>query len=49
KASPENYPAPFRAIEAIEAACTQDFQHGLDFEARLLGELVPSRTSKNLI
>jgi 3-hydroxyacyl-CoA dehydrogenase/enoyl-CoA hydratase/3-hydroxybutyryl-CoA epimerase len=49
KASPENYPAPFRAIEAIEAACTQDMQQGLDFEARLLGELIPTRTSKNLI
>ena len=49
KASPENYPAPFRAIEAIEAACTQDLQQGLDLEARLLGELIPTRTSKNLI
>ncbi len=49
KASPDDYPAPFRAIEAIDAACTQDLQQGLDFEARLLGELVPTRTSKNLI
>jgi 3-hydroxyacyl-CoA dehydrogenase/enoyl-CoA hydratase/3-hydroxybutyryl-CoA epimerase len=49
KASPENYPAPFRAIEAIEAACAQDLPQGLDFEARLLGELIPTRTSKNLI
>jgi len=49
KVSPENYPAPFRAIEAIDAACTQELQQGLDFEARLIGELIPTRTSKNLI
>lgn len=49
KASPENYPAPFRAIEAIDAACTTELQQGLDFEARLIGELIPTRTSKNLI
>ena len=49
KVDPENYPAPFRAIEAIEAACTQELQQGLDFEARLVGELIPTPTSKNLI
>ena len=49
KARPENYPAPFRAIEAIEAACTQELPQGLDFEARLIGELIPTPTSKNLI
>jgi 3-hydroxyacyl-CoA dehydrogenase/enoyl-CoA hydratase/3-hydroxybutyryl-CoA epimerase len=49
KANPENYPAPFRAIEAIEAASTQELVHGLDFEARLVGELIPTPTSKNLI
>jgi 3-hydroxyacyl-CoA dehydrogenase/enoyl-CoA hydratase/3-hydroxybutyryl-CoA epimerase len=45
----ENYPAPFRAIEAIEVAFTQSLPHGLDYEARLEGELVTSETSKNLI
>lgn len=49
KAPAENYPAPFAAIEAIEAACTQELAHGLDFEARLIGELIPTPTSKNLI
>jgi len=49
KASPEDYPAPFRAIEAIDAAFTQDLTQGLDFEARLIGELIPTRTSKNLM
>jgi 3-hydroxyacyl-CoA dehydrogenase/enoyl-CoA hydratase/3-hydroxybutyryl-CoA epimerase len=45
----QSYPAPFRAIEAIEAATTQTLPQGLDFEARLVGELIPTRTSKNLI
>jgi 3-hydroxyacyl-CoA dehydrogenase/enoyl-CoA hydratase/3-hydroxybutyryl-CoA epimerase len=48
KASPENYPAPFRALEAIEAAFSMPLPQGLDLEARILGELVPTRTSKNL-
>ncbi len=49
KADPENYPAPHRAIEAIEAAFTHEPEQGFDREARILGELVPTRTSKNLI
>ena len=49
ESTPEDYPAPFRAIEAVEAALTQPLAQGLDFEARLVGELVPTRTSKNLI
>jgi 3-hydroxyacyl-CoA dehydrogenase/enoyl-CoA hydratase/3-hydroxybutyryl-CoA epimerase len=49
KASPENYPAPFRALEAIDAAFAMELPQGLDLEARIVGELVPTRTSKNLI
>jgi 3-hydroxyacyl-CoA dehydrogenase / enoyl-CoA hydratase / 3-hydroxybutyryl-CoA epimerase len=49
KADPENYPAPFRALEAIEAAFAMPLPQGLDLEARIVGELVPTRTSKNLI
>jgi 3-hydroxyacyl-CoA dehydrogenase/enoyl-CoA hydratase/3-hydroxybutyryl-CoA epimerase len=44
-----DYPAPFRALEAIEAALTKPLQEGLDLEARIVGELVPTQTSKNLI
>jgi len=46
---PRDYPAPFRALEAIEAALTKPLQEGLDLEARIVGELVPTQTSKNLI
>jgi 3-hydroxyacyl-CoA dehydrogenase/enoyl-CoA hydratase/3-hydroxybutyryl-CoA epimerase len=49
KASPENYPAPFRALEAIDAAFSMPMSQGLDLEARIVGELVPTRTSKNLM
>jgi 3-hydroxyacyl-CoA dehydrogenase/enoyl-CoA hydratase/3-hydroxybutyryl-CoA epimerase len=49
KAAPENYPAPFRALEAIDAAFAMPLPQGLDLEARIVGELVPTRTSKNLI
>jgi len=49
KVAPENYPAPFRALEAIDAAFALPILQGLDLEARILGELVPTRTSKNLI
>ncbi len=49
KVNPDNYPAPFRAIESIDAAYTQELPQGLDHEARILGELVPTSTSKNLI
>ncbi|HXV76306.1 MAG TPA: 3-hydroxyacyl-CoA dehydrogenase NAD-binding domain-containing protein, partial [Candidatus Polarisedimenticolaceae bacterium] len=44
-----DYPAPFRALEAIEAALTKPLPEGLDLEARIVGELVPTQTSKNLI
>ena len=49
KVRPADYPAPFRGLEAIEAALTHPLQRGLDLEARIVGELVPTRTSKNLI
>ena len=49
KASPESYPAPFRALEAVDAAFALPLPQGLDLEARIVGELVPTRTSKNLI
>ena len=49
KAGPESYPAPFRAIEAIEAAVTLPVEEGFDLEARIVGELIPTPTSKNLI
>ena len=49
KASPKSYPAPFRALDAIEGAFTLPIEQGLDLEARILGELVPTPTSKNLI
>ena len=49
KVSPENYPAPFRALEAIDAAFAMPLPQGLDLEARIVGELVPTKTSKNLI
>jgi 3-hydroxyacyl-CoA dehydrogenase/enoyl-CoA hydratase/3-hydroxybutyryl-CoA epimerase len=44
-----DYPAPFRALEAIEAAFALPLPQGLDLEARIVGELVPTSTSKNLI
>lgn len=49
KVSPEAYPAPFRALEAIDAAFSMPLAQGLDLEARIVGELVPTRTAKNLI
>jgi 3-hydroxyacyl-CoA dehydrogenase/enoyl-CoA hydratase/3-hydroxybutyryl-CoA epimerase len=49
KADPRHYPAPFKAIEAIESAFSMPLDQGLDHEARLVGELIPSETTKNLI
>lgn len=49
RVQPRDYPAPFRALEAIEAAITRPLAEGLDLEARIVGELVPGPTSKNLI
>jgi 3-hydroxyacyl-CoA dehydrogenase/enoyl-CoA hydratase/3-hydroxybutyryl-CoA epimerase len=49
KIKKEHYPAPFRALEAVEVAFTQPLPHGLDFEARLEGELITSATARNLM
>lgn len=49
RARPSAYPAPFRAIEAVEAAFTLPRRQGLDLEATLVGELVPTPTCRNLI
>ena len=49
KVSPEAYPAPFRALESVEAAYSMELPQGLDVEARIVGELVPTPTSKNLM
>jgi len=46
---PADYPAPFRAIEALEAALTRPIREGLDIEARIVGELVPTETTRNLL
>ncbi len=46
---PADYPAPFRALEALEAALTRPLQEGLDIEARIVGELVPTETTRNLL
>lgn len=45
----DQYPAPFRALEAIEAAFTRPLSEGLDLEARIIGELIPTPTAKNLM
>lgn len=49
KADPRHYPAPFKAMQAIDAAFTMPLPQGLDHEARLVGELIPNETTKNLI
>jgi 3-hydroxyacyl-CoA dehydrogenase/enoyl-CoA hydratase/3-hydroxybutyryl-CoA epimerase len=49
RVAPESYPAPFLALEAVEAAFALGLRQGLDLEARIVGDLVPTRTSKNLI
>jgi 3-hydroxyacyl-CoA dehydrogenase/enoyl-CoA hydratase/3-hydroxybutyryl-CoA epimerase len=49
RVDPAHYPAPYRALEAVEAAVTKPLAQGLDLEARIVGELIPSRASKNLI
>ncbi len=49
KADPRDYPAPSKAIEAIESAFALPPAAGLDHEARLVGELIANATTKNLI
>jgi 3-hydroxyacyl-CoA dehydrogenase/enoyl-CoA hydratase/3-hydroxybutyryl-CoA epimerase len=49
KADPMHYPAPFRALEAIDAAASLPLSQGLDLEARIIGELIPGETARNLM
>jgi len=49
RVSPRDYPAPFKAIEAIESAFTRPIAQGLEQEARLEGELIPTPTARNLM
>ncbi len=45
---PEHYPAPFRALEAIEFGLGASLAEGLAREARILGEVAMTETRKNL-
>ncbi|MCZ6794467.1 MAG: 3-hydroxyacyl-CoA dehydrogenase NAD-binding domain-containing protein [Planctomycetota bacterium] len=44
-----NYPAPLKALEAVLDGTPRSLADGLKLEASLVGELVASSTSKNLI
>ncbi|MEP6694704.1 MAG: 3-hydroxyacyl-CoA dehydrogenase NAD-binding domain-containing protein, partial [Chloroflexota bacterium] len=44
-----HYPAPFKALEAIETGLAGGMEAGLEAEARLFGELATSDVSRNLI
>lgn len=43
------YPAPFRAIDAIEAGYRDGFEAGIEAESRAFAELVKTDVAKNLI
>ena len=45
---PDHYPAPFRALEAIEFGLGASLAEGLAREARILGEVAMTETRKNL-
>jgi 3-hydroxyacyl-CoA dehydrogenase/enoyl-CoA hydratase/3-hydroxybutyryl-CoA epimerase len=49
KVASRDYPAPFKAIEAVEAAFSRPLTAGLEVEARCVGELIPGSTAKNLM
>ena len=49
KADPEHYPAPYRALEALDASVSSPLPQGLDLEARIIGELIPGQTARNLM
>ena len=49
KANPRDYPAPFLALASTVAGRGLGLARGLDNEARLVGELIASPTSKSLI
>ncbi len=44
-----HYPAPMRALEAVERGLEQGMAAGLEAEARAFGELAVTRTAHNLI
>lgn len=44
-----HYPAPLKALEAVEKGIGLSMKEGLEIEARLLGELIATDVSKNLI
>ncbi|MFQ5641623.1 MAG: enoyl-CoA hydratase-related protein, partial [bacterium] len=44
-----HYPAPLKALEAVKYGIGRSLQEGLDREAQLLGELIATDMSKNLI
>ncbi len=48
KSTKGHYPAPLRALEVVRTGL-DDFDRGLDAEARAIGELAVSPTAKNLI
>ena len=48
KAGFANFPAPLACIDAIEAAATEEFEHGLATERRLFGELMMGPVSRAL-
>jgi 3-hydroxyacyl-CoA dehydrogenase/enoyl-CoA hydratase/3-hydroxybutyryl-CoA epimerase len=43
------YPAPVKALQVIKQTYRMPLQKGLAFEAKALGELIPTAVSKNLI
>ncbi len=44
-----HYPAPMKAIEAVEKGMSTSLSEGLAVEAKFLGELIVSPVSKNLV
>ncbi|MFQ5708300.1 MAG: 3-hydroxyacyl-CoA dehydrogenase NAD-binding domain-containing protein [bacterium] len=44
-----HYPAPLKALEAVQQGLQLSLKQGLEIEARLLGELITTQVSKNLI
>ncbi len=48
RVSPENYPAPFHALEAIEYGIGRSLPAGLARESQLLGEAAMTEARKNL-
>jgi 3-hydroxyacyl-CoA dehydrogenase/enoyl-CoA hydratase/3-hydroxybutyryl-CoA epimerase len=44
-----NYPAPLKALDAIEQGLSMDLRGGLEIEARLFGEVCVTSECKNLI